>query len=307
MLQTPSVELLGVASRQLAKAQDFASKFNLPRAYGSYEEMLDDADIEAVHIVLPNGLHGEWTLKAIEKGKHVLCEKPFTCQSGEAISIAAAAKKAQVNVSEAFMWRYHPQHVRVKRAIVDGAIGTVRLIRGAFSFILDNPDNVRFDAALGGGSVFDVGCYPISAARFYYGAEPVAVSAHGIFDKQRGIEMSMAGVLEFAQGMAVVESSFSLPYRTDLEIVGEKGTIYLPKAWQPDEKAIVVINGKPEELPATNHYANQFEEFSNVVMGKTKLRFGVDDAVNQILTIEAVLRSMQSGKAEKVEGAFAQR
>ena len=192
MLQTPSVELLGASSRQLSKSEDFRGQFKLARAYGSYEEMLDDPEIEAVHIVLPNGLHGQWTMKAIEKGKHVLCEKPFTCESKEAIAVAAAAKKGAVNVAEAFMWRFHPQHVRAKRAIADGAIGQVRLVRGAFSFTLEDLGNVRFDANLGGGSVFDVGCYPISAARFYFDSEPLSASARGIIDSARGIEMSMA-------------------------------------------------------------------------------------------------------------------
>ena len=223
--------------------------------------MLDDPEIEAVHIVLPNGLHGEWALKAIEKGKHVLCEKPFTCKSSEAILIAQAAHKAYVNVTEAFMWRFHPQHAYAKGAIADGAIGQVRLVRGAFSFTLDAPENVRFNAALGGGCVFDVGCYPVSAARFYFDSEPQVVSARGIIDKARGIETSMACVMQFACGMAVMDSSFALPYRTDLEIVGDKGSIYLPKAWQPDEKATIVINGKSRQLAPANQYIIQFDEF----------------------------------------------
>lgn len=300
MLKTPSVELVGVASRSAEKAEAFRSEFGVARAYGSYEEMLDDPGIAAVYIPLPNGLHAEWTIKATERGKHVLCEKPLTADAAEAERVAEAVRRAGVKMMEAFMWRLHPQHERARQAIEDGAIGVVRLVRGAFTFAIQRKPNVRLDAELAGGSVMDVGCYPISGARFYFHDEPTTAYARGAIDPEYGVDMSMAGVLTFPNGLAVVDCGFHVPFRSDLEVVGEKGSITFPKAWLPDEEATVVINGETEKLPPANQYVNEFEHFSQCVLNGTPPRYGPEDAVKQMRVVDAVRRSIRSGQPEAV-------
>lgn len=300
MLKTPSVELIGVASRSLEKAEKFRSDFGLKRAYGSYEEMLADPEIQAVYNPLPNGLHGEWTIKAAEAGKHILCEKPFTSDADEAEKVAAVVTRAGVKVMEAFMWRFHPQHECAQKAIQDGEIGPIRLIRGAFTFTMSRQPNVRWSPELAGGSVMDVGCYPISASRFYYQAEPTTAFARGQIDSEFGVDISMAGVLQFSQGVALIDSGFHLPYRGDLEITGEKGRIYIPKSWLPDEEATLVINSQEEKLPPVDQYANEFEHFSRCILQDIPPRYGPEDAILQMKVIDAVLRSIRSGQVETI-------
>jgi xylose dehydrogenase (NAD/NADP) len=300
MLASPSVDLVGIASRSLEKAETFRQMFNLPRAYGSYEDLLADENIQAVYIPLPNGLHGEWMIKAAEKGKHCLCEKPFTSDAAEAERVAAVASEHSVQVMEGFMWRLHPQHLRARAVIRDGAIGRVQLVRSAFSFLMERQPNVRFVPALAGGCVLDVGCYPISAARFYFEDEPYRAFARGEMDPEFGVDMRVGALLEFRGGRALIDCAFNLPYRGELEVVGEKGTIFLPKSWQPDPESVIVINGKPEKLPAENHYVKQFEHFSQCVANGTRPEYGVEDSIRQMRVIDSVLRSMRSGFPETV-------
>ena len=299
MIESPSVELVGIASRSLDKAESFRSAFNLSRAYGSYEEMLADRHLQAVYIPLPNGLHAEWTIKAAGSGKHVLCEKPFAANATEAQQVSETARKAGVFVTEAFMWRFHRQHLRARKAFESGEIGRLRLLRAAFSFLIRKP-NVRLVPGLAGGSVMDVGCYPISAARFYFGEEPVVAYARGRIDPECGVDMQMAGVLEFRQGQALIDCAFDLPYRIELELVGESGSITLPKAWAPEPEATVIVNGSAEKLPAQNQYIEEFEQFSRCVESGTVPLYGAEDAVKQMKAVDAVRRSMESGRPEAV-------
>lgn len=300
MLATPSVELVAVASRSAEKAGEFRSHFNLARAYGSYEELVDDPAIQAIYCPLSNDLHAGWMVRAAERGKHTLCEKPFTLNAAEAQEVAAAARRHRVNVMEAFMWRFHPQHERALQAIRNGAIGTVRLVRAAFTFNMGKSSNFRWNPAFGGGSVYDVGGYTTSAARYYFGAEPSTVYAHGTFDKESGIDLSMAAVMEFDAGACLMDCGFHLPGRSDLEIAGDEGVIRIPEPWLPPEEAVLVINGKEERLPAANQYVNEFEQFSQAILTGSPSRFGAEDAIHQSQAIDAVLASMKSHWAESV-------
>jgi predicted dehydrogenase len=300
MLQTASVEVSAVASRQSQKAKEFADEFKIPKAYASYEELLADPDIDVIYNPLPNGMHSEWTIAALKQGKHVLCEKPFVVSSQEVQDVAKVISGTTCKVMEAFMWRFHPQHEFTKRAIADGAIGKIRLIRGAFTFTLEDKDNVRWQENQGGGCLLDVGAYPTSAARYYFADEPVAIYATGSLHPQAKVELSAEAIFEFKQGKALIDCAFDLPYRTDLEIVGEKGRIYLPKAWQPDEVATVFINDEPHQMPKANHYVLQFEHFSQSVINNQPPRFGLEDAAKQIRVIEAIRRSIRSGLRETI-------
>jgi len=300
MLQAKSVELAGVASRSWEKAEEFRAEFSLPRAYGSYEQMLEDPGIQAVYIPLPNGLHGKWMMEAADHRKHALCEKPFASNAAEARQVAEFVSRRGVRVMEAFMWPFHGQHEKARAVIREGAIGTVRCVRASFSFPLPRRPNVRLRPDLAGGSVMDIGCYPVSAARFYFEDEPSHAYACGEIDAEYRVDMRMSGVLEFAHGSALIDCAFDLPYRTHLEIIGESGTIVMPKPWQPDPEATIIINGEALSLPEENQYTKQFEHFSRCLIDGAAPRFGPEDAVRQMSVIDAVLRSVRSGQAEPV-------
>ncbi len=300
MLKSQFVELAGVASRSPEKAEEFRAQFSLPHAYGSYEEMLEDPGIQAIYIPLPNGLHGKWTMEAADHRKHVLCEKPFASSAAEARQVAEFALRRNVRVMEAFMWPFHSQHESAKAAIRDGAIGIVRCVRASFSFPIPRKPNVRLQPDLAGGSVLDIGCYPVSAARYYFEDEPATVYACGELDAEYRVDMRMSGLLEFAKGCALVDCAFDLPHRTHLEIVGESGTIVMPKPWQPDPEATVFIKDQALTMPEENQYVKEFEHFSRSLIDGTPPRFGPEDAVRQMSVIDAVLRSIRSGQAEPV-------
>ncbi len=300
MLESPSVELVGVASRTIGRAEAFRSDFNLPRAYGSYEEMLADPQIQAVYIPLPNGLHAEWMIKAAEHSKHSLCEKPFSSNAAEARQVAEVGTRAGVFIMEAFMWRFHNQHLRARSALESGEIGPLRLVRSSFSFLMPRASNVRLVPELAGGCIMDIGCYPISAARFYFRDEPTHVCTRGIVDPEYLVDMRAAGMLDFRQGQALFDCSFSLPYRTDLEIVGESGSIRIDKPWLPDPEATLTINNRTEKLPPENQYVNEFEHLSHCIYRDIQPTYGLDDAIRQMLVIDAARRSLASGRIEAV-------
>lgn len=294
MLQSASTNLLAVASRTLEKAETFRNEFSLAQCYGSYNELLDAPDIDAVHIPLPNALHAEWTLKALEKGKHVLCEKSFSDNVAITEQVGSMVKRTGLKFMEAFVWRMHPQHLTARRLIDQGVIGAVRLVRSSFSFTLTDRPNIRMDRELGGGAILDVGCYPISAARFYFGDEPVRVLVSGAVDSQCDVDMSAGGVLEFPAGNAVFDCSFDLPFRTDLEVVGERGRIHFPRAWQPPEQATIMVNDEPITIEPANQYQLMFEHFSRCILNSEPPRYDVDDAIAQSRTVSAVLQSIRT-------------
>jgi len=282
-----------IASRDLERARETADLFRARRAYGAYEDLLADAAVDAVYIPLPNSLHAHWAVRAIDAGKHVLCEKPLAATRGEAARVADAAARRGVQAMEAFMWRFHPQHDFAVQRIREGAIGVVRLVRAAFTFVIAREPNIRLNSALGGGSLLDVGCYPVSAARLYFGAEPVRAYARSRIDAEYGVDMATAGVLEFEQGEALIDCGFDLPYRADLEICGERGVIQVPAAWLPPEQAHIVVNGETQAFGVCNQYVQEFEHFSRCVRNEEPPRFGIEDAVQQARVIEAVRRSAE--------------
>lgn len=287
MMLSPAVELLGVASRTREKSEKFAEQFALPKIYDSYDQMLEDPDIEALHIPLPNSMHCEWTMKAMAKGKHVLVEKPFATNVLELTKVAIAMP-AGLKVMEAMMWPFHPQHRKAKELIAQDAIGKVRFVRSSFSYLMTAKTGIRLDKELGGGCLLDVGCYPVSAARYYFEEEPTKVFARGDIHPELKVDTNISGVLEFPSGRALFDAGYHLPYRTDLEVVGERGRIYFPRAWQPHETASIFLNEEEIVLPAANHYLNLFDHFSNAALNDTDLEFGVEDAVKQMQVLDAI-------------------
>lgn len=304
MVRASNVELTGIASRSLDKATAFASEFGFARAYGSYEELLADPEIEAVYNPLPNGMHPEWTIRAAQAGKHSLVEKPFASSSAEAREVANVASRHGVLVMEAFMWRFHPMHLHVRELIHRGEIGPVRFVRTAFTFTIQRAVNVRLNAELAGGGLMDVGCYCVSEARFLFDAEPVRVFARADYDAEYKVDMLATGILEFPNGRATFDCGFELPFRCDYEVVGEKGRIVCPNAILPGDAAHILVerDGSQEQLafPGVNQWTLEFEHLSACVTDGTQPAYDADDAVKQQKVIDAIYRSTRSGQSEAV-------
>lgn len=287
-----------IASRDEAKAQQAANELGIPKSYGSYEALLADPDIDAVYIPLPNHLHKEWTIRAAEAGKHVLCEKPIALDAKEAQDMADACQQAGVQLAEAFMYRYHPRYDMIKEIIRQGEIGEIRGIHGTFTF--SNPDdkeNVRYKKAWGGGSLYDVGVYPISAARYILELEPEAAAVHAFFSPEHDdVDMMASGLLEFPGHVALTfDCGMWADFRNTLEILGSKGRIEVPRAYLPGTNFgnfhVIDKDGTREiEVPKVDQYALQADDFASRVWGGA-IRFEPEDAVRNMRVIDACLKS----------------
>jgi xylose dehydrogenase (NAD/NADP) len=263
-------EMFAVGSRDLDKAKTYAAANNIPRAYGSYEALLADPEVDIVYIGLPNGLHAEWTVKALQAGKHVLCEKPFGLTLDEVDAMHAAARAAGRVVAEAFMYRHHPKVIRARELVESGAIGTPRFMRASFSFYLDRAYNVRWDPAIGGGALWDVGCYPMSLARYFFCA-PERVEAWQVLAPS-GVDETLIGTLYFSnQRVAQIDCSFRMPYRTQAEIVGDTGTIFLNRPFHCDdpEAVLTLRQGDHHEnivTPNPERYGLEIEDMHDAIL-----------------------------------------
>ncbi|HXR11877.1 MAG TPA: Gfo/Idh/MocA family oxidoreductase, partial [Gaiellaceae bacterium] len=222
--ESPDTELVAVASRTQERADEYAREFGIPRAYGSYDALLADPDVEAIYISLPNGPHVEWSIRALEAGKHVLCEKPLARHPADVERAFAAADGAGLLLMEAFMWRHHPQTKRLRELVQEGAIGELRFVRASFSFTVRDERDVRLDPQLVGGALMDVGCYTVSAARLVAG-EPVEVSGRQVVGPS-GVDLRFAGTLLFpGEVLGQIDCGFDLPDRAEIEVAGSEGTI----------------------------------------------------------------------------------
>jgi D-xylose 1-dehydrogenase (NADP+, D-xylono-1,5-lactone-forming) len=292
--------VLAVASRRADAAEAYAREWDIPRAHGSYEALLADPAVDVVYNPLPNGYHAEWTIKAVRAGKHVLCEKPLALSTAEVDAIVAAASKHGKVVAEAFMYRHHPQTPRVKEMVQSGAIGRLLLVRGSFSFTLNREGDVRLDPKMGDGSLWDVGCYPLSFARFVTGAEPLEV-----FGWQQtgptGIDDTFAGQLRFPGGvLAQLDCSFRAPFRTEMELVGTEGTLRVPAPFKPGPDAVIHLHrGDAVETLASGDpdlYIHEVEDLADaVILGKAP-RVSLADSRGNTAAIVALLESARAGR-----------
>ena len=290
------VEIAAVASRDGAKAQAYAAEHGIARAHGSYEELLADDELDAVYISLPNGMHHEWTLQAIDAGKHVLVEKPYSRRGAEAEEAWSTAEQAGVIVMEAFMWRHHPQAAKARELVESGAIGRLREIRTTFSFPLFDHANVRMVADLDGGALMDVGCYCVSGARLL-GGEPEHVYGEQVVGPT-GVDVDFYGVLRFPQDVvAVFDASFTLPKRQRLEAVGEEGTLVLEAPWRVDWGGRVLVDGEEVPVPEANPYELELANLAAAIAGEGEPLLGRDDAVAQARVLEALYRSAEAGES----------
>jgi predicted dehydrogenase len=286
------VDVVAVASRSQARAEAFASRWGIAGAFGSYEELLADPSVEAVYIPLPNGLHVEWTLAALEAGKHVLVEKAFSPRAAEVERCFDLAESSGLVLSEGFMWRHNPQTDRLVSLLPE--IGELRLIRASFSFpLVGRDDDVRWDPALDGGALLDVGCYCVSAARLF-GGEPEDVSSTAVMTR-RGVDSRFAGVLRFpGDVVGTFDCGFDLAERDELEIVGSEGSLFTDDPWHCRTPLVELRRESVDriEVESANSYRLELEDVSAVIRGeRDKPRLGREDAVGQARTLEALLEA----------------
>jgi D-xylose 1-dehydrogenase (NADP+, D-xylono-1,5-lactone-forming) len=295
---SPAVDVVAVGSRSAERAQEFASAHGIPRAHGSYQDLLANPDVEVIYIPLPNGLHVEWTLAALAAGKHVLCEKPLSPRAEEVERCFDAAERAGLVLSEGFMWRHHPQAERLESLVRGGAIGELRLVRAAFSFPLDRFPDVRWDAELDGGALLDVGCYCVSGARLLAGAEPERVTGESVL-ADSGVDSRFAGTLRFpGDVLAVFDCGFDIAPRDELEAIGSSGSLFLDDPWHSAEPRIELRAGSVElvEVERANPYRLELEDVSAAIREEREPRLGRADAVGQARALEALMRSAAEGR-----------
>ncbi|MGM0877567.1 MAG: Gfo/Idh/MocA family protein [Bacillota bacterium] len=308
--QSETGEVTAIASRGLDKAKQTAEQLNIPMAYGSYEELLADPTIDAVYIPLPNHLHKEWTIRAAEAGKHVLCEKPLSINASDAEEMVEACKKAGVVFAEAFMYRYHPRYTMIRDMIKSGEIGELRGIHGTFTFNnAKDMGNVRYKQEWGGGSLYDVGVYPISAARMLLDQEPHAATVHAFFSEEHGdVDMMASGILEFDHGLALTfDCGMWAAFRNVLEIVGTEGRIEVPTAFvanQDEQDNIFVFtkDGHREvEVPRLNQYSLQADAVGRSIQGGEPLPYPATDAILNMKVLDACLTSARERRRVEIE------
>lgn len=300
-------QFYAIASRDKARAEDVAQKLGAQRYYGSYDELLEDPDVQAVYIPLPNHLHEEWTIKAAQKGKHVLCEKPMAVTSMAARRMIDACRDKGVYLMEAFMYRLHPATLKVKQLIDEGVIGDIRLFEGLFAGMFNDERDYRMYKEFGGGSLYDVGCYTINAARYFIGEEPTAVFAHACNRPGVDIDTSVAGVLMFDGGaMASIYSGFDSVEVNRYAIIGTKGRIEVPSGfafWPTADVAFTLtVDGKSRTVvvPAINQYVCELDEFSTAILDKRPPALDPEDAYNNIRAIEALHMAWRNGMVVKL-------
>jgi D-xylose 1-dehydrogenase (NADP+, D-xylono-1,5-lactone-forming) len=296
---SPQVDLVAVASRDRARADAYAREWQIPSAYGSYEELLADPEVEAVYISLPNTLHAEWSIRAVEAGKHVLCEKPFTRHPQEVDAAWDAADRAGRLLSEAFMYRHNPQTKRLRQLIDEGAVGDVRLIRSAFSYSLYDEGNIRLRTDVEGGALMDVGCYCVSGSRLAAGAEPVSAFGQAWYGAS-GTDWVFTGSLRFpGDVLAVFDCGTALPERDELEVIGSEGSLFLDDPWHCRTPVIEHRRGgrvERIELERVDSYRLELENVTDATEGKAELLLGREDALGQARALEALHRSAQGGR-----------
>lgn len=295
------VDVVAVASRDAERAAAFASEHGIPRSFGTYEAMLDDPDVDAVYICLPNSLHHPWTMSALAAGKHVLCEKPYTRHPDEVRIAFDAAERAGLVLMEAFMWRHTPQTQRLLELLP--RIGRLQTIRATFSFPLQNPDNIRLRYDLDGGSLMDVGCYCVSGSRLLAGEEPAAVYGTQVIGPS-GVDLRFTGVLRFPGG---VVAEFTSAFTTDhegLEAIGTEGTLRLPDPWH-NVQGRFYLNDEAIELDPGNPYQDELENMGAAIRGDGEPRLGRQDTLGQARAIAALYESAAIGAEVRLDDGAA--
>jgi D-xylose 1-dehydrogenase (NADP+, D-xylono-1,5-lactone-forming) len=301
--QSTNGRVVCLGTPRVERVRERAEKLGITRVYDSYAAVLDDPEVEAVYIPLPNSMHHEWTLRAAERGKHVLCEKPMGLTAAECCEMIDACRRHGVRLMEAFMYRFHPQQAAIRDVLESGQLGTLQMVRGAFTFRLDlsNTANIRLSRELWGGALMDVGCYCINAARAYFAAEPVSVLATARIPPELGVDTTLHALLEFERGVAPFVVSLEMASQPQVEIIGDKGRLEAPLCFIPGEAppaVAVTAGGKREErvLPPANSYQCQVEAFVDAVRNDTEAPLPPEDAVANMRVIEAIRLAVAEGR-----------
>jgi predicted dehydrogenase len=294
-------ELVAVASRDAERARAFAKEHGIPHGLGSYEELLERDDIDAVYIPLPNSLHREWAIRAALAGKHVLCEKPLALDAAECLEMKGAADDAGVKLMEAFMYRFHPRTERVVEMLRAGRIGEVGAVRSTFTFRLRSLDNIRLDPDLGGGALMDVGCYCVNVSRTVMGEEPVEVQASARWTA-RGVDEALAGILRFpGGGMAHFDCALTLERAEAYEVAGADGQLRVAAAFLPGTGDVDIIEARGREgeqvhaVAGDDEYRLMVEHFADCVLHDRPPLYGAEEAAANMQVIEALYRSARAG------------
>jgi predicted dehydrogenase len=300
-------EVVAIASRDKAKADEAACSLGIPKAYGSYEELLADREVEAIYNPLPNHLHVPWSIKAAQAGKHVLCEKPLSLTVAEAERLLAVRDRTGVKMGEAFMVRTHPQWLRTREIVQSGAIGDLRSISCVFSYFNRDPKNVRHRVEWGGGGLLDIGCYPITTSRYMYGEEPVRVAGTLERDPEFGTDRLASAILEFPSGHCIFTCSMQTAHYQRMHFLGTNGRveIEIPFNAPRDKPCRIFVDDllgqrpRTEEMPICDQYTIQGDVFSQAVRGEGEVPVSIEDAVLNMAVIGAVFRAAESGRWEQ--------
>lgn len=302
-----NAELYAIASRSLEKAKAAAKADGIAKAYGSYEDLLADPNVDVVYNPLPNSMHAEWTKKAADAGKNILCEKPLAPTADEAQGILDYCNSKNVKLMDGFMWPHHPRTAKLREVLDSGAIGEIRRVTGAFTFPMDPFDgsNIRLKPEMGGGSLLDVGCYPVFGIRWIFQQEPVKVFAQARFEF--GVDAEMCGVVWFADGrMASFDCGFTMPIRMPVEIAGTKGVINIPQMWLPEPEGTFTIRRLDEEktetvsVPNEDQIAHMIRNFSASIQNNTAVPACPGEAIKTLRVLDALAKSARSGQVESV-------
>jgi predicted dehydrogenase len=314
VLKSRNGVLAAIASRDEARAAEWARRFGFLKSHRTYQELVDDPAIDAIYNPLPNDLHAEWSIRAMRAGKHVLCEKPLALNAPEARAMIQAAETNGVLLMEGFMYKFHPQIGQTLELIRAGAIGEPRSVHSSFTFRFDRDgSNYRWFPAQGGGALYDVGCYTISVARLVLGTEPLAVSAAAHIDPATGVDMTTAALLEFPGGrFAQCESSFETHFQSRLLVAGTDGTLRLDRAFSAKDfdVAVEIVRGDAVEtvpIPKANMIVLMIEHFGEAVRGEAPLRYPASDAWNNMRAIDACFESLRTGGRVMIPGSIDQK
>jgi D-xylose 1-dehydrogenase (NADP+, D-xylono-1,5-lactone-forming) len=298
-------QLLAVASRTMERARTYADAQGIARAYGSYEDLLADPDIDAVYIPLPHSMHGEWGARAAAARKHVLVEKPISLDATGVRTLQSAARTHEVIITEAFMYRHHPLVAKVRELAHDGTIGRLQGVRGTFSFVLDRAGDTRLEPELGGGSLWDVGCYPVSFARTVIGRRPLAVQAMAAWSPRR-IDMSFFGQLQFPDDVvAHVHSSFESPFKTEMEVVGSEGRLLVRRPFKPEPTETIEVMKTNEaytiSVDGPSLYQGEVDDVRDAARSGRPPLVTLEDSLDNVETLTALLEAARTGSTVRLE------
>jgi xylose dehydrogenase (NAD/NADP) len=298
--------LLAVGSRSQEKADAYAKEWKIEKAYGSYEALLADPNIDVIYNPLPNHLHAEWTIKALEAGKHVLCEKPMALSLREMDAMTSAAQKCNRVLAEAFMYRTHPQTLRVQEILSSGALGRIRIVRGSYTYSMATTTDIRLIPEMGGGALWDIGCYPLSYARMVLGAEPLDVFGWQILGST-GVDETFVAQLHFPDDVFVqIDCSFRIPYHTFMEVIGDKGTLNISHPYNPEavENLYLTVDKKtkPILVKGPDTYISEVEDMADAILLGKPPRMSLADSRAEIVASLALFESARTGKPVSLPG-----